>query len=157
MTKSPFPLAQDFYAPKNRAIPMIGTRKIEPPPAPQRRGAFANSPFFYWFFNNNSHANFCCRDRRGNGVFRNFFPRMPYLPARQLPPSPSQCGGLLFADGKEPAENPPALLSLQKLGMQNVFSSVYFPEFSAKSFFAASTTSGCRSRRYAPSAMAWAP
>ena len=34
----------------------------------------------------------------------------------------------LFADGKEPAENPPALLSLQ-----NAFSSVYFPEFSATS------------------------
>lgn len=193
MTKSPFPLAQGFYAPRNRAMPMIrslrvlapnghtvgyivnsvhtkangtmsaarvydlvgdliwreffsrsprssaksrilmfqqppqrfpcsatdrktnGMGKTEPqlsppPPAPQRRGFFCQQPLFSFVFLITIFTRiFVAETGWGTGFSAIFFRGCHiFLPGSSHP----QCRGFLFADGKEPAENPPALLFL---------------------------------------------
>ena len=76
------------------------------------------------------------------------FSRMPYLPC---PAAPSPVQGALFADGKEPAENPPALY-LKRLSERlfpGIFSKILLCRFPLL------RDAGADDRP--PPAMAWAP
>ena len=93
-----------------------GTRKTAPqfsppPSAPQRRGFFCQQPLFSFVFLITIFTRIFVAEAGGGTGFSAIFFRgcHIFLPGSSHP----QCREFLFADGKEPAENPPALLSLQ--------------------------------------------